>query len=103
MCIIVDFYIRDFDDKYFWDGRALGLEHQALEPVINPIELENSSWTEVENRLNNHQEYPLLFEQVYGTTTITKDLVAKAIAQFERIIISGDSKFDKFLNNQVCC
>ncbi|WP_397364364.1 cytochrome-c peroxidase [Olleya sp. R77988] len=90
----------NFDDKYFWDGRALGLEHQALEPVTNPIELENSSWTEVENRLNNHQEYPLLFEQAFGTSAITKNLVTKAIAQFERIIISGNSKFDNYLNNQ---
>ena len=90
----------NFDDKYFWDGRALGLEHQALEPVTNPIELENPSWSDVEDRLNNHPEYPNLFNQAFGTSTITKDLVTKAIAQFERTLISGNSKFDKFLNGE---
>ena len=90
----------NFDDNYFWDGRALGLEHQALEPVTNPIELENPSWTEVENRLNNHPDYPNLFNQAFGTSNITKDLVTKAIAQFERTLISGNSKFDKYLNGQ---
>lgn len=90
----------NFDDNYFWDGRALGLEHQALEPVTNPIELENQSWTEVENRLNNHPEYPNLFNQAFGTSTITKNLVTKAIAQFERTLISGNSKFDRYLLGQ---
>ncbi|WP_336066412.1 cytochrome c peroxidase [Mesoflavibacter sp. CH_XMU1404-2] len=90
----------NFDDNYFWDGRALGLEHQALEPVTNPIELENQSWTEVENRLNNHPEYPNLFNQAFGTSTITKNLVSKAIAQFERTLISGNSKFDRYLLGQ---
>lgn len=90
----------NFDDNYFWDGRALGLEHQALEPVTNPIELENQSWTEVENRLNNHPEYPNLFSQAFGTSTITKNLVSKAIAQFERTLISGNSKFDRYLLGQ---
>ncbi|MGB6267596.1 MAG: cytochrome c peroxidase [Olleya sp.] len=90
----------NFDDKYFWDGHALGLEQQALEPVIDANELGNTSWTTVEEKLNNHPEYPLLFNQAFGTSNITKDLVTKAIAQFERIIISGNSKFDKFLNGQ---
>ncbi|WGD35608.1 cytochrome c peroxidase [Olleya sp. YS] len=90
----------NFDDKYFWDGHALGLEQQALEPVIDPNELGNLDWSTVEQKLNNHPEYPTLFNQAFGTSTITKELVSKAIAQFERIIISANSKFDKFLNGQ---
>lgn len=87
----------NFDDRYFWDGRALGLEHQALEPVTDPVELENTSWNDVENKLNNHPEYPTLFNQAFGTSTISQELVTKAIAQFERTLISGNSKFDSYL------
>ncbi len=90
----------NFEDKYFWDGHALGLEAQALEPVIDANELGNSSWTSVEEKLNSHPEYPLLFQQAFDASNITKELVAKAIAQFERTIISGNSKFDDFLNGQ---
>lgn len=91
----------NFDDKYFWDGHALGLENQALEPVIDTNELGNDSWEPVEAKLNNHEQYPKLFEQAFGTSVITKLLVAKAIAQFERTLISGNSKFDKFSNGEI--
>ncbi|MBL7560652.1 cytochrome-c peroxidase [Olleya sp. YSTF-M6] len=91
----------NFDDKYFWDGHALGLENQALEPVIDTNELGNDSWEPVEAKLNNHEQYPKLFEQAFGTSVITKQLVAKAIAQFERTLISGNSKFDKFSNGEI--
>ncbi|WP_289046252.1 cytochrome c peroxidase [uncultured Olleya sp.] len=91
----------NFDDKYFWDGHALGLENQALEPVIDTNELGNDSWEPVEAKLNNHEEYPKLFKQAFGTSVITKQLVAKAIAQFERTLISGNSKFDKFSNGEI--
>ncbi|AUC74889.1 cytochrome-c peroxidase [Olleya sp. Bg11-27] len=91
----------NFDDKYFWDGRALGLENQALDPVVHPNELGNDSWEPVEARLNADAEYPTLFKQAFGTATITKQLTTKAIAQFERTLISGDSKFDKFSNGEL--
>jgi cytochrome c peroxidase len=91
----------NFDDRYFWDGHALGLENQALEPVIDANELGNDSWEPVEAKLNNHPEYPQLFKQAFGTSVITKTLVSKAIAQFERTLISGNSKFDKFSNGEV--
>lgn len=91
----------NFDDKYFWDGHALGLENQALEPVIDANELGNDSWEPIEAKLNNHDQYPLLFKQAFGTTTITRQLVTKAIAQFERTLISGNSKFDQFSNGTV--
>ncbi len=86
----------NFDEKFTWDGKEFGLENQALEPVVNPIEM-HSNWEEVAEKLQNNAEYPTLFEQAFGTSTIDSTLVTKAIAQFERILISGNSKFDKFL------
>ncbi|MCF8256827.1 MAG: c-type cytochrome [Flavobacteriales bacterium] len=81
----------------FWDGRAATLEAQALGPVTNPIEM-NSKWPEVESKLNAHADYPQLFKDAFGVDRIDSLTVAKAIAQFERTLISGNSKFDRWYN-----
>jgi len=86
----------NFDEKFFWDGHKFSLEQQALEPVIQANELGNLSWNIVEERLQNHAEYPNLFQKAFKTSTITKTLVTQAIAQFERTLISGNSKFDRY-------
>ena len=86
----------NFSDKFAWDGKELGLERQALEPVTNPIEM-HSNWSNVVSKLEQDPEYPILFSRAFGTRLIDSILVAKAIAQFERILISGNSKFDQYL------
>ena len=86
----------NFTDKFAWDGKELGLERQALEPVKNPIEM-HSNWANVAEKLQQDPEYPTLFLRAFGTTTIDSSLVTKAIAQFERILISGNAKFDQYL------
>lgn len=89
----------NFTEKFFWDGRAPNLEAQILEPVINPIEMHNT-WENASASLQARTDYPELFSQAFGTTTIDKTLVSKAIAQFLRTLISGNSKFDKHLAGQ---
>ncbi|MBN8684627.1 MAG: cytochrome-c peroxidase [Chitinophagales bacterium] len=83
----------------FWDGRAKTLEDQALLPVEDPIEL-HTSWVNVVDKLKKHPEYPKLFRAAFGIedrSEMTKELAAKAMAQFERILISsGNSKYDRF-------
>tara|TARA_R110002073_G_scaffold123234_2_gene266875 strand:- start:59633 stop:60703 length:1071 start_codon:yes stop_codon:yes gene_type:complete len=86
----------NFSDRFAWDGKELSLERQALEPVRNPIEM-HSIWTDVENKLQQDSEYPNLFLRAFGTSTIDSLLITKAIAQFERTLISGNSKFDQHL------
>lgn len=90
----------NYDEKFFWDGNTFSLEHQAFIPVADPTEMK-STWTAVEQKLQNHLEYPTLFEQAFGTSKIDSILVTKAIAQFERTLISSNSKFDKFLLGEV--
>lgn len=85
--------------SFFWDGRAPTLEEQALEPVSNPIEM-HLSWTEAVNKLQSHNMYPTLFRKAFETNTITKELIVKAIAQYERTLISADSKYDKWLRGE---
>lgn len=77
----------------FWDGRASTLEEQALAPVTNPIEM-NATWPEVLDKLNADQNYRDEFKVAFGVDVIDSFDVAMAIAQFERTMISGDSKFD---------
>jgi len=84
---------------FFWDGREATLEDQALKPVTNPIEM-NAKWLEVEAKLNVNADYKLLFKQAYDVDYIDSLTVAKAIAQFERTLISGNSRFDKWYNQQ---
>lgn len=84
----------------FWDGRKPTLESQALEPVPNPIEM-HLSWANAAAKLNAHPQYPDLFFDAFGTRTIDSMHVVKAIAQFERTMISGNSKWDKYLRGEV--
>ena len=85
----------NYSERFAWDGKELSLERQAEEPVQNPIEL-HSNWNIVIQRLQSHPEYPNLFELAFNTSTITKELTTKAIAQFERTLISANSKFDRY-------
>jgi len=88
---------------FFWDGRVNTLEEQAELPVEDEIELHNT-WDEVICRLTVHDDYPTYFREAFGIADkneITKELAAKAIAQFERSIISGNSKYDKFIRGEL--
>lgn len=81
----------------FWDGRVATLEEQALLPVEDSVEL-GHSWERVEQLLQEHPIYPKHFEAAFGIKNkkeIDRYLAAKAIAQFERSLISKDSKFDR--------
>lgn len=85
--------------KLFWDGRVTGVEDQAFGPVVNPIEM-HDTWPNVVSKLQAHPEYPELYDAAFGTDLIDSVLTVKAIAQFERTLISGNSKFDQYLLNQ---
>ena len=90
----------NFDERFNWDGSQITLEEQAFEPVRNKIEL-HGNWIEIEKKLQDHPEYPSLFLQAFGTSNIDSVLVVKAITQFERTLISGNSRFDKYLLGEV--
>jgi len=89
----------NYNQEFFWDGRVTTLEEQALEPVVNPIEM-NNTWVNAVASLQANPTYPTQFNAAFGTTTIDSVLVAKALAQFERTLVSANSKFDRFLLGQ---
>ncbi len=78
----------------FWDGRAKTLEEQATGPVENPIEM-GFKMEAVVDAFSKIPEYQERFQKVFGTG-VTKDGFAKAIAAFERTVLSGDSPYDRF-------
>ena len=88
----------------FWDGRASSLEEQALLPVEDPIEL-HDTWENVEEKLRGHPDYPADFRRAFGIrdrSEIDRDLAVRAIAQFERTLIStGNSRFDRFMRGEI--
>lgn len=78
----------------FWDGREPSLEAQALGPIQNPIEMKMTLDGVVE-RLNKIEGYRSQFQSVFGTD-VTSEGIGKAIAAYERTILSGDAPYDKF-------
>jgi len=92
-----------FNSKYnfvqFWDGRAKDLEEQVLVPLHNPDEM-NSNIQEVVEKLKKSQEYKNLFQKVYNDT-IKEEYVIDAIVEFEKALITPNSKFDRYLKGEV--
>lgn len=90
----------NFNERFTWDGKEFGLENQALEPVKNPIEM-HADWKNVATKISAIQEYQELFSKAFGNAQIDSTTITKAIAQFERTLISGNSRFDQYLNGEI--
>jgi cytochrome c peroxidase len=88
-----------FNSVQFWDGRAPSLEAQAKGPVTNPIEMGMKSWDDVVARLKAIPGYPQAFAAAFGSdSSVTADNATKAIAAYERTLITPNSAYDKFVN-----
>jgi cytochrome c peroxidase len=85
--------------KAFWDRRADSLELQATQPITNPIELgfDNShgGMAVLLSKLQTLPYYPDLFSMAFGNADITQERITTALAQFERSIVSTDSRWDR--------
>lgn len=79
----------------FWDGRANSLEDQAKGPMANPIEM-GDTHEAIAARLNGIAGYRALFAKAFGSEEITIDKTAKAIACFERTVLSGNAPYDRY-------
>jgi cytochrome c peroxidase len=84
-----------YNTAQFWDGRVDTLEEQALEPLINPAEMGNRSIDEVVTRLRRDPAYREEFRIAFGGP-IDATGISRAIATFERTLLSGNSPFDRF-------
>ncbi len=80
---------------FFWDGRADSLEAQALGPVANPIEM-GASHEAMVQMVSGAGGYKKYFKEAFGSEEVTKEKIAKAIADYERTRLSGNSAWDKW-------
>lgn len=80
----------------FWDGRAADLKAQAGGPIANPGEMAFSHTLAI-NVLESIPGYVREFKQVFGTDKITIDEVTAAIAEFEKTLVTPNSRFDQWL------
>jgi cytochrome c peroxidase len=86
-------YNRILSGAQFWDGRAASLEEQAKGPIANPIEMANTHEVAIAT-LKKIPGYVLQFEKVFGKNSVNIDNVARAIAAFERCLVTGPSPYD---------
>lgn len=85
----------------FWDGRAASLEEQCKGPIGNPKEMTNmpnahEAHRQCVDHVQNIPGYRILFKQAFGNDEITMDEISKAVATFERTILSGNSTYDRY-------
>lgn len=85
----------------FWDGRAKTLEEQAKGPIANPNEMtlfhdSKISYEECQKRVRENPVYLQMFVDVFGNDECSVDDIVKAIATFERTVLSGNSPYDRY-------
>ncbi len=87
----------------FWDSRVNSLEEQALNPIESRAEMRGDTIAEADiltvvvERLNSIPEYQQRFEEAYQTDTITTELMADALATFQRTLVANNSPFDRWM------
>jgi cytochrome c peroxidase len=82
---------------YFWDGRAASLEEQAKGPIEADVEM-NLPMSVAVSRFNDIPEYKKWFETVFPGQGVTADTLVKAIATYERTVVSGYAPFDAWID-----
>ena len=83
-----------YSPAFFWDGRSPTLQKQALEPVMDPIEM-HEIWKTAIVKLKGEEEYNRMFYEAFCTSDYESTHAARAITQFELTLVSGNSIYDK--------
>jgi cytochrome c peroxidase len=95
MSLVNLLWVRNF----FWDGRTAGLEMQAAIPLTNVHEMGQT--LEVSAALlSRNSAYRSLFSKAFGADSITGERIVKALAQFERTLVSANAPYDQYLRNE---
>lgn len=84
--------------RFFWNGRAVSLEDQALQPIQHPDEM-GQDLDELVEELSADSTYRDLFDVAYREISPTS--IARALASFQRTLISSNSRYDRFLRGEV--
>jgi cytochrome c peroxidase len=87
-----------YSETQFWDGRSPSLEDQALHPFVNPVEMGLADHEPILKIVGTDPDYVQAFRKVFGKSgdAVTMTEVTRAIAAFERTLVAGDSRFDRW-------
>lgn len=85
-----------WNDSYMWDGGVNHLETQPINPITSPIEM-NETLANIIFKLKKNKEYVSLFKKAYKDTIINSERILKSLAQFTGLMISSNSRYDKYL------
>lgn len=94
-------YNAAFQARLFWDGRAGSLEEQAMGPILNPIEMGMPDAAAAERALAANPDYAAAFRDAFGDERISFERVARAIAAYERTLVTRDAPYDRFMAGDV--
>ena len=86
---------ENLNSNFFWDGRVNTLEAQTIMPVQNHMEMGMENLENLVKKLSSVSYYPPLFKAAFGSSEVTKQGIASALAQFMRSMHSFNSKFDQ--------
>ncbi|RUO35976.1 cytochrome-c peroxidase [Aliidiomarina shirensis] len=87
----------DLWNVLFWDGRESSLQHLAVQPLTNPLEMNSNPGLAV-MRVTEQDRYKALVEEYFGDSTITWQRITEALAAFQLTLRSPENKLDTFLN-----
>ena len=87
------------DNGFFWAGRAETLREQALLPIQDPLEMDETLENVIE-KLQNDKQYTNQFIRAFNTDTVTSEKIALALEQFMLSIVSMNAKYDRFLKGE---
>lgn len=84
-----------YSNMFRWEGLDHSLERQAVGPIVNVLEMDQRLAVLVD-KLQQIEPYPNMFKEAFDTSTISITMISMALAQFQRTLISGNSRFDQY-------
>jgi cytochrome c peroxidase len=88
-----------WSNTFMWDGGVNHLDLQPVSPITHPLEMAETL-NNVLKKLQQNKEYVLMFKQVYNDTVITTDRFLKSLSQFLALMISADSRYDRYVHGK---
>ena len=88
-----------FQSQFFWDGATANLEAVSVVPIHNPVEM-NETFPSIIAKISGDTDYQRLFRLAFADGRISAGNMLRALTQFMTLMISADSKYDKYVRNE---
>jgi cytochrome c peroxidase len=88
-----------YQNEFTWDGAAIHLDLQPIIPITSELEM-NETFLNVIQKLETHPEYPRMFQEAFENGQINSENILKALSQFMIMMVTSNSKYDKFRRNE---